>query len=69
MHANTQNIYQYVIQFAISLAAAIVIFIVGKIIAKFATQFIESALLKAGVDKTLSSFSKPPQTLTLQRHI
>lgn len=58
MQETVQKMYGYVIQYGLSVAAALVIFIIGRIVAKFASNLIETSMLKAGVNKTLASFGK-----------
>jgi small conductance mechanosensitive channel len=56
MHDSIQKSYGYIIQYGMSVIAAIVIFIVGRLVAKFIVNFIESSMLKAGVDRTVGTF-------------
>lgn len=52
------KIIGYIIQYGISLIGALAIFLVGRWLAHILAQAIENAMLKAKVEKTLTSFSK-----------
>jgi len=58
MQDTLQKVYDYALQYGMSVAAAIVIFIIGRLVAKFTSEFVERAMLRAKVDKTLASFGK-----------
>ena len=58
MQETIDKIYGYLIQYGLSLLAAVAIFIVGKWVARVVSNFLESLLLKAKVEKTLASFGK-----------
>ncbi len=58
MPVTLQKCYDYFIQYGMSVAAAVIIFIIGRLVAKFIANLAEAAMLKAGVDKTLSSFGR-----------
>jgi len=58
MQDTLQKVYDYALQYGVSVAAAIVIFIIGRLVAKFTAEFVEKAMLRAKVDKTLASFGK-----------
>jgi small conductance mechanosensitive channel len=48
----------YVFDYGLRVIYACLIFFIGKIVARFATNFVESAMVKSKVDKSLASFSK-----------
>ncbi|MCM8791479.1 MAG: mechanosensitive ion channel [Candidatus Omnitrophica bacterium] len=48
----------YLIQYGLNFVAAVLIFVIGKWVAKMVARFLEKAMAKAGVDKTLASFVK-----------
>ncbi|MFC1739826.1 mechanosensitive ion channel family protein [Planctomycetota bacterium] len=50
-------IYEYIAQYGLKVVGAIVIFLVGRWIAKLLANFVEKALTKAKVDKTLTKFA------------
>ena len=58
MHDTLQKIYDYALQYGVSVAAAIVIFIIGRLVARFTADFVEKAMLRTKVDKTLASFGR-----------
>jgi len=58
MHQTIDKLYDYALQYGVSVAAAIVIFIIGRMVAKFTAGFVEKAMIRAKVDKTLASFGK-----------
>lgn len=58
MQDNIQKFYEYAIQYGMNVIAAIVILIVGRLAAKFASNLVESSMLKAKIEKTLSSFGR-----------
>lgn len=58
MQETVQKIYDYIIQYGMSVLAAIVIFIIGRFVAKFLANLVETAMIKAKVEKTLASFGR-----------
>ncbi len=58
MQETMDKIYGYLIQYGLNLLAAAAIFIIGKWVAKVVARISEGLLLKANVEKTLSSFGK-----------
>jgi small conductance mechanosensitive channel len=58
MQETVHNLYGYAIQYGMNVAAAIVIFIIGRLVAKFTADLIEKSMLRAKIEKTLSSFGK-----------
>ncbi|MDD5438676.1 MAG: mechanosensitive ion channel [Candidatus Omnitrophica bacterium] len=58
MEATLQKIYVYVLPYAINIFAAILIFFIGKWVARIAARFVETALNKSKLDKTLAAFTK-----------
>ena len=55
----------YILQYGLSLIAAILIFIIGKLLARFLSRLIEKLMVKANVDKALTSFVKNISYMTL----
>ena len=58
MHDTIQKTYELIIQYGMSVAAAIVIIVVGRLVAKFVVNLIEGSMLRAGVDKTIGTFTR-----------
>lgn len=58
MEAILQKVYEYLAQYGLDILRALIIFLVGRWLAKFASRWIEKALLKSRIDKTLASFIK-----------
>ncbi len=58
MHETIDRLYGYAMQYGLNITAAILIFIAGRLIGKFASNVLEGSLLRAGINKTLSSFGK-----------
>lgn len=58
MNETLDKIHGYVIQFGMNFIAALVIFIVGKWVARLLSQFLENALHKSKIEKTLAVFAK-----------
>ncbi len=52
------KVLEYLTKYGLDVLAAILIFVLGKWLARFATNLLESALLRSKVDKTLASFVK-----------
>lgn len=53
-----QKIYEYLAEYGLKVLGAIIIFLIGRWLAKFLSQWIEKALVKAHIDKTLAKFIK-----------
>jgi small conductance mechanosensitive channel len=53
-----QKVYEYLAEYGLKVVGALIIFIVGRWLAKLACQWIEKALLKSRIDKTLATFIK-----------
>jgi small conductance mechanosensitive channel len=60
-----QTVYAYLAQYGFKVIGAIIIFLVGRLVAKILSGWIEKALLKARVDKTLSKFIKNLSNIVL----
>ena len=58
MQESIQKFYEYAIPYGMNVIAAIVILIVGRLVSKFTANLVERSMLKARVDKTLSSFGR-----------
>lgn len=58
MRIYLEKMYEHIIQYGMNLIAAVLIFVIGKWMARIISRFIEKALLKSKVNKTLTSFSK-----------
>ena len=58
MQQTLDKIHDYAISYGVSVVAAIAIFIIGRFLAKFASKLVETAMLKAGINKTLASFGR-----------
>lgn len=65
MKETIDKIYGYLIQYGLNLIAAILIFVIGKWVARVATNFLEKALVKSKVEKTLATFTKNIAYFTL----
>jgi len=53
-----QTVYEYLAQYGFKVIGALIIFLVGRLVAKLLSRWIETALIKARVDKTLAKFIK-----------
>ena len=58
IEALLQKIYEYLAQYGLRILGALIIFLIGRWLAKIASQWIEKALIKSRLDKTLVSFIK-----------
>jgi small conductance mechanosensitive channel len=58
MQGALDKVYGYVVQYGLSFLAAILIFIIGKWVARLVARFIENAMAKSKIEKTLASFAK-----------
>jgi small conductance mechanosensitive channel len=58
MEAILQKVYEYLAQYGLRIVGALIIFIIGRWLAKLASKWIEKALLKSRLDKTLVKFIK-----------
>lgn len=58
MQEALDRIYGYVMQYGLNVAGAVLIFIAGRLIARFLSNVLERSMLRARVNKTLSSFGK-----------
>jgi len=58
MEDTIHKFYEYAIQYGMNFVAAIVIFIVGRMVARFAADITERSMIRASVEKTLSTFGK-----------
>ena len=58
METILQEVYKYLAKYGLKVLGAIIIFLIGRWIAKIICQWIEKALIKSRVDKTLASFIK-----------
>ncbi len=58
MQETIDKIYGYLIQYGMNLIAAILIFVIGKWVARLVSNFLEAALLKSKVEKTLATFAR-----------
>ncbi|MCG2704245.1 MAG: mechanosensitive ion channel [Candidatus Omnitrophica bacterium] len=52
------TIYGYVLTYGINIIAALLIFIIGKWLSHMAVGFVEQVMLKANMEKTLTSFTR-----------
>lgn len=53
-----QTVYEYLAQYGFKVIGALIIFLVGRLVAKFLSRWIETALIKSRIDKTLAKFIK-----------
>ncbi len=53
-----QTVYEYLAQYGFKVIGALLIFLIGRWLAKIISQWIEKALIKSRVDKTLATFIK-----------
>jgi len=58
MEETIHKIYEYSIPYGMSVVAALVILIFGRLAAKFTSNVTEKWMLKAGIEKTISSFGR-----------
>ena len=53
-----QRVYEYLAQYGFKVIGALIIFLIGRWLAKIVSRWIEAALVKSRVDKTLAKFVK-----------
>jgi len=53
-----QTVYEYLAQYGFKVIGALIIFLVGRLVAKIISRWIETALIKSRIDKTLAKFIK-----------
>jgi len=53
-----QRVYEYLAQYGFKVLGALIIFLIGRWLAKIVSRWIETALIKSRVDKTLAKFVK-----------
>jgi len=58
LEAILQKVYEYLAQYGFRVIGALVIFLIGRWLAKIVSRWIETALVKSRVDKTLAKFVK-----------
>ena len=58
IEAILQTVYEYLAQYGFKVLGAIIIFLIGRWLAKIISRWIETALIKSRVDKTLAKFVK-----------
>lgn len=58
IEAILQRIYEYLAQYGFKVIGALIIFLIGRWLAKIVSRWIEAALIKSRVDKTLAKFVK-----------
>jgi len=58
IQAILQRVYEYLAQYGFKVIGAIIIFLIGRWLAKIVSRWIEAALIKSRVDKTLAKFIK-----------
>ncbi len=60
-----QTVYEYLAQYGFKVIGALIIFLVGRLLAKVISRWIETALIKARIDKTLAKFIKNLSNIVL----
>jgi len=60
-----QKVYEYLAQYGFKVIGALLIFLIGRLVAKILSRWIETALLKSRVDKTLAKFIKNLSNIVL----
>jgi len=58
IEAILQRVYEYLAQYGFKVLGALIIFLIGRWLAKIVSRWIETALIKSRVDKTLAKFVK-----------
>jgi small conductance mechanosensitive channel len=58
IEAILQRVYEYLAQYGFKVIGALIIFLIGRWLAKIVSRWIEAALVKSRVDKTLAKFVK-----------
>ena len=58
INAILQKVYEYLAEYGLRILGALIIFLIGRWLAKIASQWIEKALTKSRLDKTLVKFIK-----------
>ena len=53
-----QKVSEYLAEYGLKVLGALIIFLIGRWLAKILSQWIEKALIKARIDKTLAKFIK-----------
>lgn len=53
-----QKVYEYLAQYGFKVLGALIIFLIGRMLAKIISRWIEKALIKSRIDKTLAKFVK-----------
>ena len=53
-----QKIYEYLAEYGLKVVGALIIFLIGRWLAKIISRWIEKALIKSRIDKTLATFIK-----------
>ena len=65
INAILQKVYEYLAQYGFKVIGALLIFLIGRLVAKIISRWIETALLKSRVDKTLAKFIKNLSNIVL----
>ncbi|MDT8302185.1 MAG: mechanosensitive ion channel [Sedimentisphaerales bacterium] len=60
-----QTVYEYLAQYGFKVIGALLIFLIGRLVAKILSRWIEKALLKSRIDKTLAKFIKNLSNIVL----
>ena len=60
-----QTVYEFLAQYGFKVIGALLIFLIGRLVAKILSRWIETALLKSRVDKTLAKFIKNLSNIVL----
>jgi small conductance mechanosensitive channel len=60
-----QTVYEYLAQYGFKVIGALLIFLIGRLVSKILSRWIEKALLKSRVDKTLAKFVKNLSNIAL----
>jgi len=60
-----QTVYEYLAQYGFKVIGALLIFLIGRLVAKILSRWIEAALLKSRIDKTLAKFIKNLSNIVL----
>lgn len=58
IEAILQKVYEYLAQYGFRVIGALIIFLIGRWLAKIVSRWIEAALIKSRIDKTLAKFVK-----------
>ncbi len=65
IEAILQKVYEYLAQYGFKVIGALIIFFIGRWLAKIISLWIEKALIKSHVDKTLAKFTKNLSNMVL----